>query len=143
MLISFIDDLRNRDTDVTVELLSLETFKMDPNFFDGVMHKIRQWMYAFLKRNGYSIREKTHVAQKEINLEEAMDFVVSINETNSNFNIPADYILNMDETPLYNDNKPKKTVTYKGILLNYINNKALKVLMEEKQELVIIGAQFF
>lgn len=110
----FIDSLREKRCDITVELLAFEVMKIDPSFLDKKFVPIRKWLYSFLRRNNYSIREKTHVAQKVINMQDCADFVEMVNERNSVYNISKDFIINMDETPLYNDQKPNKTVADKG-----------------------------
>jgi hypothetical protein len=116
ILIDFIDDLRTDDCDVTVKLITLEAMKADPEFYegDGQFSKIRQWVYNFLKRHEYAIRQKTHVAQKRCDLAMCLDFVVSVNAKTTMYNIHPDFVVNMDQTPLYNDQRPSTTVCNKG-----------------------------
>jgi hypothetical protein len=52
-LCDFIDGLRDQEHIVTPELCAFEVFKMDPEFKDGDIKKIRRWIYPFLDRNGY------------------------------------------------------------------------------------------
>lgn len=113
-LCQFIDSLRDEENYVTVELIAFEIIKMDATFQDGNMAKVKRWVYRFLERNGYSIRETTHVAQKLLNVDECLDFVIAVNEKNVQYSIPPEFVINMDETPLYNDQKPNKCVTKKG-----------------------------
>ena len=69
------------------------------------------------------MRGPTHIAQKDLNITECMDFVVAVNARNSNHHILQQYIpfncrfcVNMDETPLYNDQRPRTTICNKGQL---------------------------
>jgi hypothetical protein len=79
-LVKFIDDLRETNNDVTVELVTIEAMRMDPEFQDGEFQKVRYWIYRFLERNSYSIRGKTHIAQKDIDIEQCQDFVEAVKE---------------------------------------------------------------
>ncbi len=109
-LCSWIDDKRSLDLDVTPEQVAFEVLKMQPEFFNEAFLKVRRWVYRFLVRNDYSMRDKTHIAQRSMDVEGCMDCVVSFNERNRMYRIGDACIINMDETPLYNDQKPNKTI---------------------------------
>ena len=113
-LCQWIDELRVDSCDFTVELAVFELIRLDPTFKGREFPRIRKWVYKFLNRNGYSIRNKTHIAQKPLNEAECHDFSVSVNERNTMFQVPAEFFVNMDETPLYNDNKPNKVISDTG-----------------------------
>jgi hypothetical protein len=113
-LCQWIDELRNDSCDITVELAVFELMKLDPGFKGGEFSLIRRWVYGFIQRNGYSIRNKTHISQKPLNEAECHDFSVSVNERNNMYRVPAEFFVNMDETPLYNDSKPTRVISDKG-----------------------------
>jgi hypothetical protein len=56
-----------------------------------------------------------HIAQKEVDEEECLDLIESVNERNVMYRVKSKFLINMDETPLYNDNSPEKTVADKGM----------------------------
>ena len=77
--------------------------------------RVRQWLYRFLDRNGYSDRRPTHVAQMaNLDVQEAVDFIEFVNEQASKFHITPDCIANMDQTNCPFDLIPKKTITRRG-----------------------------
>ena len=78
-LCQWIYKLRTDSCDVTVELAVFKLLQLDPTFKDGDFTVIRRWVYGFLKRNVYSPRNKTHIAQKPLNEAECHDFSVSVN----------------------------------------------------------------
>ena len=55
-LCQWIDELRTDSCDVTVELAVFELLRVDPSFKGGDFRLVRRWVYGFLDRNGYSIR---------------------------------------------------------------------------------------
>ena len=63
-LCQWIDNSRDMELDLTAEQVAFEIAKLDPEFYGGDIQQIRKWVYPFLVRNGYSIRQKTHIAQK-------------------------------------------------------------------------------
>jgi uncharacterized protein YxjI len=80
---SFIDDAKGKQVECTVRVISLLIMKYDNHFMDGNFAKVRRRVYRFIEREGYSIRLKTHVAQKQCDLELCLDFVINCNEFNS------------------------------------------------------------
>ena len=57
---------------------------------------------------------KNHVAQKACNVDICLDYVMYSNEIKEMFNIHPDFVINMDETPCYYDNRPNTKVVSKG-----------------------------
>jgi hypothetical protein len=113
-LCQWIDNSRGLELDLTPEQVAFEIMKLDPEFCAGDLKRIRKWVYHFLVRNGYSIRQKTHIAQKELDIPGCIDCVVAVNERNRMYHVANEFIINMDETPLYNDQRPGKTIANKG-----------------------------
>lgn len=74
------------------------------------------WFHGFMLRNNLSLRAKTGVAQMlPADLEEKVaHFRQSINHIRQNSDFDYDFIANMDETPIYLDMVPSKTVDRKG-----------------------------
>ena len=102
----YIGKLRDECHFVSCELIAIHIMKLDPQFKDSDLKKIHSWVYSFLSRNGYSIRDTTHVSQKPLHVEECLYFVVTVNEKNRMYAIADNVVINMDETPLYNHQKP-------------------------------------
>jgi hypothetical protein len=111
---SFIEGQEQGQKECTVDLIALEILKFDPEFQDGDFGNVKRWLYPYLKRNGFSIRSKTHVAQKECDNDICFKFNEYVNEINAALNINPDFVINMDETPCYYDNRPKTKVVTSG-----------------------------
>ena len=107
---NFIESKEEGQKEFSVESIVLAIMKFDPTFKDNNFKQVRAWLYHYLERNDISIRNKTHVAQKSCDLETCCDFVDYVNEVNETFLISPDYIINMDETPVYFDNAPSTKV---------------------------------
>jgi hypothetical protein len=75
---------------------------------------IRDWVYRCLKRNQFSIRAATHVAQKTLSVEECLDFIGAVNDMVALYSIHDDFIINMDQTGVYMDNRHSTSIVDKG-----------------------------
>ena len=75
------------------------------------------WLHKFMLRNGLSLRSRTSVSQKlPPQLERKIEYFlneVPIFRTNHNY--PYDLIINMDQTPMYFDMVPERTISKKGV----------------------------
>jgi hypothetical protein len=111
---SFIEGQEQGQKECTVDLIALEILKFDPEFQNGNFGNVKRWLYPYLNRNGFSIRSKTHVAQKECDIDTCFNFNHYVNEINAALNIHSDFVINMDETPCYYDNRPKTKVVTAG-----------------------------
>jgi hypothetical protein len=99
VVVSFIEGQEQGQKECTVDLIVLEILKFDPEFQDGNFWHVKRWLYQYLKRDGFSIRYKTHVAQKECDNDTCFNFNEYVNEINAALNIHPDFLINMDETP--------------------------------------------
>ena len=108
---SFIEANEQGQKECTVDSIVLEIIKFDNEFMNADFSAIKKWLYRYLDRNDFAIRKKTHVAQKSCEVQICLDFVMYANDTRSLFRIPVDFVINMDETPCYYDNSPKRKVT--------------------------------
>ena len=76
----------------------------------------RGWLSKFMKRHNLSLRAKTSMAQKlptqlDQHIEKFTNYLRTTREEEEIYN---DMILNMDETPVFFDTVPNKTVDIKG-----------------------------
>ena len=77
----------------------------------NVEERIRRWMH----REHIVDRASTHVAQNIIYDEVIVnDYMVYVRDTIRMHNYHPDYIINMDETNVYFDQKSKRTYTFEG-----------------------------
>lgn len=111
---SFIEGQEQGQKECSVDLIAFEILKFDPEFQDGIFWKTKKWLYPYLHRSGFSIRSKTHVAQKECDNDLCFQFNDYVNEINAALKIHPDFVINMDETPCYYDNRPKTKVVTSG-----------------------------
>lgn len=74
------------------------------------------WIRRFFRRNNFTLRAKTLLSQKlPEKLEEKMTmFLVEVQQTRRSGRYPAALIDNMDETPVYFDLVPNRTVDTVG-----------------------------
>jgi hypothetical protein len=76
------------------------------------------WIKKFLNRNGLSCRKITSVGQEDNRSQfeirqTVLEYFSSLREKISNLS-PSDYVLNMDETPIYVDMMRNHTISFKG-----------------------------
>ena len=112
----FIDDRRRRGVGVSRALIRLEALKVARKLKIKDFKASEGWCTKFMRRNSYSIRRPTKIAQKlpkhhENKIIDFQRFVIQQRHQN-------DYdmcrIGNMDETPVYQDMLPSTTVNKKG-----------------------------
>ena len=75
---------------------------------------INDWLYRFLERNDYSIRTNTHIAQKNLPVDECQEFVDSVNQSLFLNKVHDDFIVNMDQTGVYFDNRHSRVIADTG-----------------------------
>lgn len=75
------------------------------------------WLQKFMIRHSLSLRSKTSISQKlPVQLENKIEcFLNEVRILRSNCLYPVENIINMDETPMYFDMVPSKTVSKKGV----------------------------
>ncbi|MCU7881477.1 MAG: hypothetical protein KZQ60_13760 [Candidatus Thiodiazotropha sp. (ex Lucinoma aequizonata)] len=81
------------------------------------------WVYAFMRRNGLSVRRRTHIAQKlpEDNEEKLIQFQRYIIRARNDFNYELSQIGNADQTPLTFDLPYASSINAKGAKTVTIN----------------------
>ena len=91
----------------------LKTKLLDKNY-----NKIHCWYCKFLKRYGFCIRSPTHIRQKlkENTMSMYKKFLKIVYNIRNDIGDLFDYdnIINMDETPIFMENIPNKTIAPKG-----------------------------
>ncbi|RHY79932.1 hypothetical protein DYB31_014509 [Aphanomyces astaci] len=98
----------------------MKALSIDPTFHEALPKRLSHWVYAFLNRQGLSIRRPTRKGQKLSNhLKEIRDdFVRSLQDRFSVFGTVADVpwsrVVNMDETPVYFEPDVHTTIAPKG-----------------------------
>ena len=103
---------------VSVDSIVFTIISFDPGFKDSNftvwISAKNNFLYGYLERNNFCIRKKTHVAQKECDVELCLDFTTYVTEINHFMSIHPDFVINMDETPCYYENRPNCNVVTKG-----------------------------
>ncbi|KAF0702431.1 hypothetical protein AaE_015936 [Aphanomyces astaci] len=116
----YYDTLRESDIAVSTTMLTMKVLSIDPTFHEVLPKRLSHWVYAFLNRQGLSIRRPTRKGQKLPNhLKEIRDdFVRSLQGRFSVFGTVADArwsrVVNMDETPVYFEPDVHTTIAPKG-----------------------------
>jgi hypothetical protein len=77
---SFIENQEEGQMECTVDSIVFEIIKFDKDFMNGDFSKIKKWLYRYLKRNDFSIRANTHVAQKLCDVDKCLDFTMYDNQ---------------------------------------------------------------
>ena len=74
------------------------------------------WARKFFRRNGLVLRTRTHISQNlPKDLEDKIKaFHQTVKDIRDSSDYPPEFICNMDETPLYLDTIPRKTVSRRG-----------------------------
>ena len=80
---------------------------------------INDWLYRFLERNDYSIRTNTHIAQKNLPVDECQEFVDSVNQSLFLNKVHDDFIVNMDQTGVYFDNRHSRVIADTGCFFDW------------------------
>ena len=116
----WIMNLRQDDIAVSSSQVIAKALAEDPNFHGGDTKKLWYWVYKFYKKSNLSIRAVTHQGQKlnahiqEIRKEFALHLQQRFGQTGSCNMIGQDFICNMDQTAVFFECKPSKTVNRKG-----------------------------
>ena len=99
----------------TLEIID-KALSIDPQFKNGNSTTLQNWVYRFMKRHSLSVRTRTRVSQV---ISTAMQSVRQqycrhiMTSYANNINNPH-YFVNMDETAIYLNCSPKRTVHAKG-----------------------------
>ena len=120
-VLAYVKELREQDIAVSTRMLVTYSLSLDANFHGGDWKRLeKSWVYQFLQRHNYSIHRPTRESQKQNRAlpELAKDFVLSVTERFQDFgtlaDVPLDYIVNMDETPMYFQEHTNTTIALKG-----------------------------
>lgn len=108
--------IQRRESHMAVTTLSIQRYAKqlilphNPNFTASY-----GWVQKFMKRHELTLRARTSISQKLPSdyKEQVCDFLEFMRR-NRRRHEPV-YIMNMDETPLYFDNVPNRTVAQKGV----------------------------
>ena len=126
-LINFIEFNRKLFNPISTWSLILKMFEIIPQRKSLPINTNQKYIYRFLARNNYSFRTKSHVGQCITNdcfLQTSL-FLNEIWDNRIKFNFSDTLIANMDETPLFFNMTPSKTVAKKGenLLLSELKTK--------------------
>ena len=115
-LINFIEYNRKLFNPITTWCLLLKVFEYAPERKNKSIKTNQQLIYRFLKRNHFSFRTKTHIGSTldESAFIQASLFLNVVWNNRKNYGFYDEIIGNMDETPVFFNMVPSKTVAYKG-----------------------------
>lgn len=114
-LVQWILELRDQQLPVSTDMLKQKALVLikpgNPSFKAS-----SGWCQKFYKRHSLVFRQKTSVAQKlPKDLEQQIDrFKSTVRDLRAKTDVPPEVLGNMDETPVYFDMLPGKTVEKKG-----------------------------
>ncbi|KAJ2988292.1 hypothetical protein HDV02_005666, partial [Globomyces sp. JEL0801] len=116
-LTNWVLEQRQYHLPITPKLMAAWVMKNYSGEFQNIT-ACRQWIYAMLERNQLSIRRKTHNEKTSLTEHEIgaimLDFICHIREMTIKYNIPYEFIINMDETGCHFDYDQNTTVAVKG-----------------------------
>ena len=112
----YIDDRRARGIGVSRVQIRLEALKVARELKITDFKSSEGWCSRFMKRNEYCLRAPTNIAQKlpAHYVEKITSFQRFVIKERTQINYDLQHIGNMDETPVYMDMLPGKTVNKKG-----------------------------
>lgn len=116
----WIIELRQDDIPVSSSQVIAKSLSIAPDFHGGNVKSLWSWVYTFYKKFNLSIRAVTHQGQKlHSHIEQVKrDFGIHLNqrfgEIGSCSVIEEDFICNMDQTAVFFECKPSKTVNVRG-----------------------------
>ena len=115
-LIDFVECNRKLGIPITTWSLLLELFKINPERKNNKIKTNLQLIYRFMDKYGYSFRCGTHIGQslKKDSLFNASLFWNEVHSTIKNNGLGRCNIFNMDESPIFFNMVPKKTIAKRG-----------------------------
>ena len=117
--------------DINTTNIIIKAIELFSDFKNKNYHSLLNWCYMFLKRNNYSIRQSTHVGQLKNNSKfEFIKFLIIFYSIIRNYqiNLSYEYIINMDETPIWLEMIGKKK-------LEKIGNKTVILKLSGQKEI--------
>jgi len=115
-LINFIDSNRKMGNPISTLAIIAEIIKLCPEASNASKGSLRVWVYRFMKRYTLSFRSSTHIGQKmpDNAVKEVKKFFKKIIKERVSYPYSLDLICNMDETPIFLNMPPSKTIAKKG-----------------------------
>ena len=107
---------RNSDICATTNDIICRAVSLQLDFKGGEMKKLLFWVYAFMRCNNITVRTATHVGQKTASnmMKVQQDYAKRTMMSYFNNVSDAKLFVNMDETNIHFNCKPKRTVHTKG-----------------------------
>ena len=127
-LINFIDSNRKMGNPISTLAIIAEIIKLCPEAKTASKGSLRVWVYRFMKRYTLSFRSSTHIGQKmpENAVKEVKKFFKKIIKERVSYPYGLELICNMDETPIFLNMPPSKTIAKKGSKLFSLGHKTRK-----------------
>lgn len=118
-LFQYWSGLREDGKVVTVQLLVTEAVRYFKNLGTDLLSldSMRQIVRRFMAHHNLGYRTKTHSGtfiDEEEMATTIVDFVTSFRNLSTSLQVPASRIFNMDQTAVYYDNAPLKTIEKRG-----------------------------
>ena len=115
-LIDYIEFNRKLGLPITTWALLIELYKLEPERKEMNIKANLQLLYRFMERYGFSFRSATHIGQK-VNKDALTQASLFYNEVHTTINengFNTYNIFNMDESPIFFNMVPNKTIAKKG-----------------------------
>ena len=115
-LLRWFFELREQGMGISVRMMILKASELKADYRRRSARAKDQSMRRFLARHKIAIRAQTHESQRapaEVRVE-ALDFVATIRPMLTTENRHHDYILNMDQTPIFFTMTPRTTLNTVG-----------------------------
>ena len=124
-LINFIDTNRKMGNPISTLAIIAEIIKLCPEAKAASKGSLRVWVYRFMKRYTLSFRSSTHIGQKmpENAVKEVKKFFKKVIKERVGYPYGLELICNMDETPIFLNMPPSKTIAKKGSKTVFIRSQ--------------------
>ena len=131
-LLEFVEINRKLGNPISIHSLVIEQLKLEPKLADITYHGQYESIQRFMKRNNLSLRVPGHIGQLlPFNIQKTIsDYIIDLRRIINNGGYSESMIVNMDETPLFLNMPPNKTVTNKGnksVVIRTTNQEKIRI----------------
>lgn len=115
-LAAWIDDQRYNELAVSTQDIIDKALSIDATFLDADGKRLFYWVHQFMRRNHFGVRIRTRVSQQTQDVMESgkREHCRRVMTTYHNHIDDPRLLVNMDETAVYLNASPKRTVHRKG-----------------------------
>ena len=131
-LLEFYEINRKLKNPISTYSLKIELLKIRPDLIQLSPHGQLEYIYRFMQRNNLSLRVPGHIGRllPKDTKQTIIDYIIDLRKTIKEGGYGEYNIINMDETPLYLNMVPNKTIARKGtknVVIRTNNQEKIRV----------------